>query len=98
MVRFGGFQCHSSQYRHPSQEQFVQKTVLIVGGGLSGLDIAVDIASTARTVLISAERGMVPVKKSLGDNVVKVGGISRSRDVLSQLTESLTYSDKYSAS
>ena len=70
-VRFGGFQCHSSQYRHPAQEQFVQKSVLIVGGGLSGIDIAVDIASTARTVMISAERGLVPVRKSLGDNVIK---------------------------
>ena len=70
-MRFEGFQCHSSEYRHPSQVQFVQKTVLIVGGGLSGLDIAMDIATTARTVMISAERGMVPVRKSLGDNVVK---------------------------
>ena len=52
--------------------------VLIVGGGLSGLDIAVDIASTARAVLISAARGMVPVRKSLGENVIKVGGISRN--------------------
>ena len=78
LARFGGFQCHSSQYRHPSQEQFVQKKVLIVGGGLSGLDIAVDIASTARAVLISAARGMVPVRKSLGENVIKVGGISRN--------------------
>ena len=78
LARFRGFQCHSSQYRHPSQEQFVQKIVLIVGGGLSGLDIAVDIASTARTVLISAARGMVPVRKSLGENVVKVGGIVRN--------------------
>ena len=78
LARFGGFQCHSSQYRHPSQEQFVQKKVLIVGGGLSGLDIAVDIASTARAVLISAARGMVPVRKSFGENVIKVGGISRN--------------------
>ena len=71
--RFGGFQCHSSQYRHPSQKEFVQKTVLIVGGGLSGVDIVVDIASTARRVLFSADRGMVlnHERKHLGENVVK---------------------------
>ena len=69
--RFEGFQCHSSQYRHQEEEQFVQKSVLIVGGGLSGIDIAVDISSTARIVMISAERGIVPVRKSLGKNVTK---------------------------
>ena len=73
LSRFGGFQCHSSQYRHPSQEEFLQKTVLIVGGGLSGVDLVVDIASTARRVLFSADRGMVlnHERKHLGENVVK---------------------------
>ena len=72
--RFEGFQCHSSEYRHPSQVQFVQKTVLIVGGGLSGVDIVVDIASTARKVMISADRGMIlnHGRINLGENVVKV--------------------------
>ena len=48
-------------------------TVLIVGGGLSGVDIVVDIASTARRVMISADRGMVlnHGRINLGDNVVK---------------------------
>ena len=73
MSRFGGFQCHSSQYRHPYQEQFVQKNVLVVGGGLSGVDLAMDIASTAMRVMLSADRGMVlnHDRKHLGDNVVK---------------------------
>ena len=44
-----------------------------MGGGLSGVDIVVDIASTARRVLISADRGMVlnHDRKHLGDNIVK---------------------------
>ena len=44
-----------------------------MGGGLSGVDIVVDIASTARRVLISADRGMVlnHNRKHLGDNIVK---------------------------
>lgn len=63
-----------------STPQFLQRNVLIVGGGLSGLDIAVDIASTARTVMISAERGMVPVRKPLGENVVKESFFLNSAD------------------
>ena len=51
----------------------MQRTVLIVGAGLSGVDIAVDIATTAKTVLISAERGMVlnHRRKSMGHNISK---------------------------
>ena len=51
----------------------MQKTVLIVGAGLSGVDIAVDIATTAKTVMISAERGMVlnHRSKAMAHNITK---------------------------
>ena len=44
-----------------------------MGGGLSGVDIVVDIASTARRVMISADRGMIlnHGRINLGENVVK---------------------------
>ena len=47
------------------------KVVMVVGGGLSAVDIASDIAKTATRVLISAGRGL------FSGNVEKVEAIRR---------------------
>jgi cation diffusion facilitator CzcD-associated flavoprotein CzcO len=46
---------HSGRYRSP--ERFVGKSVLVVGGGNSGCDIACDLSGTAAQVSISLRRG-----------------------------------------
>ena len=74
---FTGDQLHSSQYRHPDQECFRDKDVLVVGGSLSGVDITLDISKTARRVLISAERGCVPSKNLFTGNITQTGAIKR---------------------
>ena len=68
---------HSSQYKSPSQECFQQKSVLIIGGGLSAIDIAAEISSTASKVFISSERGIVPSRQLFTGNVSHVGPIKR---------------------
>ncbi|MDD2052487.1 NAD(P)/FAD-dependent oxidoreductase [Pseudomonas putida] len=52
---FSGATLHASQYR--CSEEFRGKRVLVVGGGNSGCDIAVDAAQTARRALHSTRRG-----------------------------------------
>jgi len=74
---FTGVQMHSSQYKSPSQECFQQKSVLIIGGGLSAIDIAGEISSTASKVFISSERGIIPSRNLLTGNVLGVGPIQR---------------------
>ena len=68
---------HSGQYKSPSQECFQQKSVLIIGGGLSAIDIAGEISSTASKVFISSERGIIPSRNLLTGNVLGVGPIQR---------------------
>ena len=53
---FSGSQCHSSGYWAADEEMYRDKVVMVVGGGLSAVDIASDIAKTATKVLISAGR------------------------------------------
>ena len=74
---YSGVSLHSSQYRSCDQSCFVNKTVLIVGAGLSGIDIAVDISSTANRVLISGERGIIPSRDLFSRNVFQVGTITK---------------------
>ena len=74
---FTGAQCHSSGYWAAEEEMYRDKAVLVVGGGLSGVDIASDIAKTAARVLISASRGLVPSKDLFSGNVSKVDAIKR---------------------
>jgi cation diffusion facilitator CzcD-associated flavoprotein CzcO len=52
---FSGEVLHSSHYRRP--DIFRDKRVLVVGGGNSACDIAVDIASVAQKSCISMRRG-----------------------------------------
>ncbi|XP_075229097.1 uncharacterized protein LOC142328861 [Lycorma delicatula] len=51
METFSGQQLHSHHYRKP--ETYKDKTVLVIGGGPSGLDIALDISYFAKKVVIS---------------------------------------------
>ena len=53
------------------------KVVMVVGGGLSAVDIASDIAKTATKVLISAGRGVLPSRGLFSENVEKVEAIRR---------------------
>eukprot|EP00092_Neocalanus_flemingeri_P004405 GFUD01004738.1.p1 GENE.GFUD01004738.1~~GFUD01004738.1.p1 ORF type:complete len:444 (+),score=154.01 GFUD01004738.1:36-1367(+) len=69
---FTGDQLHSSQFRTAEDERFVGRTVLVVGGGPSGVDIATEIERVARTVIVSMGRVGLPVR---GD-IEKVGGIA----------------------
>ncbi|KAF8310261.1 hypothetical protein DL93DRAFT_2084634 [Clavulina sp. PMI_390] len=45
---------HSRQYRHP--QDFAEKNVLVLGGGLSGVGIANDLVGHAQSVTISARK------------------------------------------
>jgi hypothetical protein len=61
--RFDGVVLHSSAFRTPAQAQ--GRRVLVVGGGNSGCDIAVDVSRTARRAFISLRRGYWFVPKHL---------------------------------
>lgn len=53
--RFSGEELHASDYK--TNDDLAGKVVLVVGGGNSGCDIAVDAAQTARKVLHTTRRG-----------------------------------------
>jgi cation diffusion facilitator CzcD-associated flavoprotein CzcO len=59
--RFSGKILHSSRYRRP--DIFRDKRVLVVGGGNSACDIAVDVARVAQKTCISMRRGYHIVPK-----------------------------------
>ena len=59
--RFSGQELHSSRYRRP--DIFGDKRVLVVGGGNSACDIAVDVARVAQKSCISMRRGYHIVPK-----------------------------------
>jgi Flavin-binding monooxygenase-like len=52
---FSGEELHSSEYKRP--DTLKDKRVLVVGGGNSGCDIAVDVGRVARKTCISMRRG-----------------------------------------
>lgn len=60
---FGGEQLHSHDYRGP--EQLAGRRVLVVGGGNSAMDIAVDASHTAARTLLCLRRGVWIVPKYL---------------------------------
>lgn len=61
--RFGGEVLHSSAYRTPRQAQ--GRRVLVIGGGNSGCDIAVDVSRTASRAFLSLRRGYWFIPKHL---------------------------------
>ncbi len=56
----GILQLHSSQYRRPGQLK--DGPVLVVGGGHSGCDIALETAGSHPTTLVGRDPGQVPVR------------------------------------
>ena len=73
---FTGELIHSAQYRHP--DQLRGKRVLVVGGGNSGCDIAVDAVHHATSADLSLRRGYHFVPKYLfGRPADTIGGAIR---------------------
>lgn len=62
-MRFDGEVLHSSAYR--SHRQAAGRRVLVVGGGNSGCDIAVDVAGSASRAFLSLRRGYWFIPKHL---------------------------------
>jgi putative flavoprotein involved in K+ transport len=56
----GIVQMHSSEYRNPSQLR--EGSVLLVGVGNSGAEIAYEVANTHRTWLSGKEAGQIPIR------------------------------------
>ncbi|MEN1679484.1 MAG: NAD(P)-binding domain-containing protein [Planctomycetota bacterium] len=69
---FGGVALHSSQYKTP--EVLRGKRVLVVGGGNSGCDIAVEAAQNAEFTAISLRRGYHMLPKFLHGTPIDVCG------------------------
>ncbi|CAF1083090.1 unnamed protein product, partial [Adineta ricciae] len=56
--QFTGTFSHSISYKHPYQEQFMNKRILVVGGGETGSDLAVELSATvAKRVYMSIREG-----------------------------------------
>ncbi|ROT64463.1 hypothetical protein C7M84_017592 [Penaeus vannamei] len=64
--RYSGRQIHSHDYREPSS--FRGASVLVLGGGASGLDIAIELATEAKEVILS-HRLPKPVSSELPSNM-----------------------------
>jgi len=65
---------HSKSYRSP--EQFRDKNVLLIGAGVSSVDIAKDIGGVARSVYQSSRGGPYDLPSHLlPDNGARIGGI-----------------------
>ena len=67
---FKGTVFHSQVYRNPAP--FHSQLILVVGSSQSGIDIAIEIASVAKTVYLSQTRKAYTVKGPVGKNIVPV--------------------------
>lgn len=65
---------HSQTYRNA--KPFQAQNVLVVGSSLSGVDIAMEIASVANRVYLSQGRKKFVIKGSIAKNIVSVGSTS----------------------
>ena len=74
-TKFTGDQMHSSEYRQADDPRFKGKTVMLAGGGPSGLDIASELSDVAQKVILSRGRGGIPVNGNLANEIEMVGGI-----------------------
>jgi len=72
LEQHGGRVLHSHHYRTP--QQFAGVKVLVLGGGASGTDIAVEVAGQAETVYLAHNNP--PLTARLPDNVVQVAGVA----------------------
>lgn len=65
---------HSKQYRKP--DDFAGQNVLLIGAGVSSVDIARDLGTTARAVFQSSRGGAYDLPSHLlPENGIRVGGI-----------------------
>ena len=70
---------HSKLYRTP--EQYKDQNVLLIGAGVSSMDIARDLGQTARTVIQSSRGGPYDLPSHmLPDNGVRIGGVKSFED------------------
>lgn len=67
--KFQGQQLHSHDYRVP--ETFANKTVVVVGAGPSGMDLALEISSKAKQVILS-HHNRDPIHTVFPENVIQV--------------------------
>ncbi|XP_076177714.1 uncharacterized protein LOC143152001 [Ptiloglossa arizonensis] len=74
---FQGQQLHSHDYRTP--EVFVDKTVVVLGAGPSGMDLALDISKKATRVLLS-HHSKDPIDTVFPDNVVQKPDVKELRE------------------
>ncbi len=70
LANFKGTVLHSQVYRNPAP--FHSQSVLVVGSSLSGIDIAMEIASVAKTVYLSQRRRGFAIKGPVRENIVPV--------------------------
>lgn len=70
---FEGTTLHSRYYRNP--EDFCERKVMVIGAGLSGLDIAIDIARISTNETYICNRG-TPLETPLPSNIIEVPEIS----------------------
>lgn len=68
--QFQGLQIHSHDYRTP--RHFKGMVVVVLGAGLSGTDISLEVAAQASKVYLSHNKPTLP---SLPDNIAQVSGI-----------------------
>lgn len=73
MNTFTGRRFHSHNYRQP--EQVKDETVLIIGGGPSGKDIALEAATSAKKILFSTHRDIT--KMTLAANVIPKADVKK---------------------
>lgn len=75
-ARYGDRILHTKEYRHP--EAFKDKTVLVIGGGASAMDVCRESTATAKRVLQSTRGGEFDLPKSmLPPSTEHIGGIER---------------------
>ncbi|XP_057319304.1 uncharacterized protein LOC130663831 [Microplitis mediator] len=72
--KFKGLQLHSHDYRVP--ETFANKTVVVVGAGPSGMDLALEISSKAKQVVLS-HHSRDPIHTVFPENVIQKPDITR---------------------
>ena len=72
-TRFTGTFSHSISYKSPYHEQFMNKRILIVGGGETGSDLAVELSNTvAKSVHMSIREGQWFQARILGQQPADV--------------------------